>query len=164
MKIKLKNFVQTNQVQFKLTGSNEGEVLDQLIKPLLKNKVVNNAEKFKQDVLRREKQLTTVLANGIAFPHARSMAVSKLSISVGIAEGDGLLFGKDFVTDGIIYQNQPVKVFFLIAVPAFAPTAHMSILQTLSTFIKDEEKFNLFLKQRTPGLAARMLGAYNPNK
>jgi len=164
MRIKLKNFVQTNQVQFKLTGANEEEILDQLIKPLVKNKVVNDPEKFKNDVLRREKQLTTVLANGVAFPHARSTAVTKLAISVGIAEGEGLHFGKDFVTEGMIYQNKPVKVFFLIAVPAFAPTAHMSILQTLSIFIKDEEKFELFLKQRTPGLAARMLGAYNPNK
>ncbi len=163
--MKLKNFIQTNQVKFNLTGENEEEILSQLIEPLEKNKVVNNPNKFMQDVLDREKQLTTVLANGIAFPHARSTAVTRMAISVGIADDPGLMFGSDFVNaSGIIYQNAPVKIFFLIAVPSFAPTAHLPILQTLAKFIKDEERMAKFLKQRTPGLAARMLGAYNPHK
>lgn len=163
--IKLKNYVQTNQVIFKLTGESDEEILNKLIDPLEKNKVVNDRKKFMQDVLEREKRLTTVMGNGVAFPHARSTAVSKMAISVGIAEEPGLMFGSDLVNkSGIIYQNSPVKIFFLIAVPSFAPTGHLPILQTLAKFIRDEERMELFQKQRTPGLAARMLGAYNPNK
>lgn len=78
----------------------------------------------------------------VALPHARSNAVRRLGLSVAI------------FNEGISYADgseSNCRLLFLIAIPAFAPTAHMPLLQHLAAFAHDAGRVQKLLEASTPG-------------
>ena len=135
--MKLKPFVSADKVVLNLESGSQGDILKQLMLPLVKvGNMIANEEEFLSDLITRENEVTTVMENGIAFPHARSEAVNRLCLVVGLAP-DGIQFSPE--------KGNTSKVIFLIGVPSFAPTAHIPILQSLATFAKDEVRLEKLL-------------------
>jgi hypothetical protein len=52
------------------------------------------------------------------------------------------------------------RLFFCIAVPSFAPTAHIGMLQTLAKFARDPKRVEKLLASKQPGIANRYLGSF----
>jgi hypothetical protein len=93
--VNLKAFIKPNRIILGLTATERSEVFAKLIEPLVAEEIVTDAEAFLADLERRESEFTTMTENGIAIPHARSHAVRRLGVSVGIAAGDGIPFNPD---------------------------------------------------------------------
>ena len=154
--LEIKNFVTPDQILFDLKPGSYQELMTQMIEPLVRSKVVTDQEQFLGDVLYRETQLSTVVQNPcVAFPHAYSQSVTRLGLSIAIPKHDEIFI------DG---YDEPVQALFLIAIPRYIPTLHLTMLKILNSFVKDEVKFPKFIKQRTDGLTARMLSAYKLKK
>ncbi|GAA1918465.1 fructose-specific PTS transporter subunit EIIC [Streptomyces durmitorensis] len=90
---------------------------------------VTDLEGFLADVAAREAQMPTGLDGGIGIPHCRSAHVTEPTLAFG-RSADGIDFG---APDG------PADLIFLIAAPAGADDAHLTILSSLARQLMDEE-------------------------
>jgi mannitol/fructose-specific phosphotransferase system IIA component (Ntr-type) len=149
MAMKLASFLAADKVVLGFSADSARAALEQLVVPLVKAEIVADAEQFIADMLRREAEITTVMDNGVALPHARSNAVRRLGLVVGIAAAPGIQYNPE----------SPVRsrLFFCIAVPGYAPTAHIPLLQALAKFSRDPSRVEKLLLSKTPSVAARYL-------
>ncbi|WP_338699252.1 fructose-specific PTS transporter subunit EIIC [Streptomyces sp. Q6] len=90
---------------------------------------VTDLEGFLADVAAREAQMPTGLDGGIGIPHCRSTHVTEPTLAFGRA-AHGVDFG---APDG------PADLIFLIAAPAGADDAHLTILSALARQLMDED-------------------------
>lgn len=91
---------------------------------------LNDQDVYKQGIYAREELSTTGIGEGIAIPHARSEAVNAPGLAAMV------------VKDGVDYQsldNQPAKLFFMIAVPKTGGNEHLQILAMLSQMLMDTD-------------------------
>ncbi|MEJ8635591.1 fructose-specific PTS transporter subunit EIIC [Streptomyces sp. MS2.AVA.5] len=89
---------------------------------------VTDLEGFLGDVAAREAQMPTGLDGGIGIPHCRSAHVTEPTLAFGRSAA-GVDFG---APDG------PADLIFLIAAPAGADDAHLTILSSLARRLMDE--------------------------
>ncbi|WP_406125445.1 fructose-specific PTS transporter subunit EIIC [Streptomyces sp. NBC_00989] len=90
---------------------------------------VTDLEGFLADVAAREAQMPTGLDGGIGIPHCRSEYVTEPSLAFG-RSAEGVDFG---APDG------PADLIFLIAAPAGADDAHLTILSALARQLMNAE-------------------------
>ncbi|MEV3859551.1 fructose-specific PTS transporter subunit EIIC [Streptomyces sp. NPDC050095] len=90
---------------------------------------VTDLDGFLADVAAREAQMPTGLDGGIGIPHCRSAHVTEPTLAFGRA-AHGIDFG---APDG------PADLVFLIAAPAGADDAHLTILSSLARQLMDED-------------------------
>lgn len=115
-----------------LKGKDKKSVLLELVKAA---KVASGAKRFpyqevRQAVLEREKMATTGIGNGIAVPHARTSAVSKLTVVVGRSR-EGVAF------DAI--DGERVHLFFLV----LGPPASENYAEAIRTIMETIRKENV---------------------
>ncbi len=90
---------------------------------------VTDLEGFLADVAAREAQMPTGLDGGIGIPHCRSAHVTEPTLAFG-RSGAGIDFG---APDG------PADLIFLIAAPAGADDAHLTLLSALARRLMNTE-------------------------
>lgn len=90
---------------------------------------VTDLDGFLADVAAREAQMPTGLDGGIGIPHCRSEHVTEPTLAFG-RSSDGIDFG---AADG------PADLIFLIAAPAGADDAHLTILSSLARQLMNAE-------------------------
>ncbi|NQZ57413.1 MAG: PTS sugar transporter subunit IIA [Lentisphaeraceae bacterium] len=129
-------------------------VLTQLMQPLIDSGIISNGKTFLEDLEQREAQITTVIGNGVALPHARSKTASRLGLSVGILHSGKELQYSDS------QETEPVQLLFMIAIPAFAPASHLPLLQHITKFVRHEKKIAKLLKSKTSAAAAKYLHSF----
>ncbi|MGW3622242.1 fructose-specific PTS transporter subunit EIIC [Streptomyces sp. NPDC000880] len=107
---------------------------------------VTDLNGFLADVAAREAQMPTGLDGGIGIPHCRSAHVTEPTLAFG-RSASGIDFG---APDG------PADLIFLIAAPAGADDAHLTILSSLARRLMDEN-FTGTLRGATDADAAAAL-------
>ena len=135
-------------------GEERRTILRALCAPLIQEGIVSDAEAFLDELEVREDQVTTQMAGGVAFPHARSHAVKRLALTVGLAAAPGLAFAAA--------DPEPCRVFFLMAVPPASPTAHLPLLRYLGTFIRQGTLLGHLVAAQTPTQIVRLLSTFKP--
>ncbi|MEU9335076.1 fructose-specific PTS transporter subunit EIIC [Streptomyces sp. NPDC048290] len=110
---------------------------------------VTDLDGFLADVAAREAQMPTGLGGGIGIPHCRSEHVTEPTLAFG-RSADGVDFG---APDG------PADLIFLIAAPAGADDAHLTILSALARQLMNGE-FTAALRavEDAGGAAALIMG------
>ncbi|MFE7127268.1 fructose-specific PTS transporter subunit EIIC [Streptomyces sp. NPDC057617] len=107
---------------------------------------VTDLDGFLADVAAREAQMPTGLDGGIGIPHCRSAHVTEATLAFG-RSARGIDFG---APDG------PADLIFLIAAPAGADDAHLTILSALARRLMDED-FTTALRTATDATATASL-------
>ncbi|MEU0336520.1 fructose-specific PTS transporter subunit EIIC [Streptomyces sp. NPDC006193] len=108
---------------------------------------VTDLEGFLADVAAREAQMPTGLDGGIGIPHCRSAHVTEPSLAFGRSAA-GIDFG---AADG------PADLIFLIAAPAGADDAHLTILSSLARQLMNPEFTSALRAVSTPETAAALI-------
>lgn len=89
---------------------------------------LKNKERFLQDVLLRESEVSTALGNGIAIPHGKSEGVLEPFIAFGRAKHP------------IKWADQEVSVIFLIGVPEKNyNNLHLKLIADISRKLIEED-------------------------
>ncbi|MFF3696661.1 fructose-specific PTS transporter subunit EIIC [Streptomyces sp. NPDC002221] len=109
---------------------------------------VTDLDGFLADVAAREAQMPTGLDGGIGIPHCRSAHVTEPTLAFGRSAA-GIDFG---APDG------PADLIFLIAAPAGADDAHLSILSNLARQLMDGDFTAALRAAKTAGEAAALIG------
>ncbi|MFF7974045.1 fructose-specific PTS transporter subunit EIIC [Streptomyces sp. NPDC007905] len=108
---------------------------------------VTDLEGFLADVAAREAQMPTGLDGGIGIPHCRSAHVTEPTLAFGRSAA-GIDFG---APDG------PADLIFLIAAPAGADDAHLTILSSLARQLMNTEFTDALRSARDAATAAALI-------
>ena len=122
----LKDYLAPRLVVPSLRGTTKGEIIDELLGVLVSNGLVSDEAAARQAVLEREENMSTGLQYGVAIPHGKTDAVSRLVCAVGIKK-DGMDFG---AMDG-----RPSKIFILTLCPRSRPAPHIQFMSTVSQIL-----------------------------
>ncbi len=118
-----------NLIKGNLQENNKKEVFEELAKILFENNRISSKEAFLTDIEARE-TLSVTSMDGIAYPHAKSKAVTEPAIAVGVKR-EGIEYGDE--------EGVKPTVFFMIASPDNGADHHIYVLQEL--FGKFSEEF-----------------------
>ncbi|MFI7501268.1 fructose-specific PTS transporter subunit EIIC [Streptomyces sp. NPDC049687] len=113
---------------------------------------VTDLEGFLADVAAREAQMPTGLDGGIGIPHCRSEHVTEPTLAFGRSAA-GIDFG---AADG------PADLIFLIAAPAGADDAHLTILSSLARQLMNTEFTDALRAAGDPAAAAALIRGDEP--
>lgn len=118
-----------NLINGNLQANNKKEVFEELAQMLFENNRISSKEDFLTDIEARE-ALSVTSMDGIAYPHAKSKAVTEPAIAVGVKR-EGIEYGDE--------EGVKPTVFFMIASPDNGADHHIYVLQEL--FGKFSEEF-----------------------
>ncbi len=106
-----------------LTSRDKPSVLRELVRVLIDAGKIHDEENVLRALLRREELQSTGLTGGVAVPHAKTGAVSSLTLALGISRK-----GIDFdAADGC-----PSRLFFLMLAPPDRSGPHIEALAEIA--------------------------------
>lgn len=141
------NLIEPETICLNLKAQTKDEALKELVDMLDAAGKLTSKSQFLADIWKREEIGNTGFDEGIAIPHAKSYAVAKPAVAVGISR-DGIDYGAD---DGELSH-----VFFMLASPDGHDHHHIEVLAQISTKII-EDGFVCQLKQAETVEQARAL-------
>lgn len=150
--MKNSNLFSENCINLNLKGTTKSEIIDELVEMLNAAGKLNDKEEYKKEILKREAQSSTGLEEGIAIPHAKTLAVKIPSIAFGLSK------------NGVDYESldgEPSKLFFMIAAPANASDTHIEILSKLTTMLLDDDIRERLLEVKNPQEVIEILSLEN---
>jgi PTS system nitrogen regulatory IIA component len=112
-----------------LTSDDKPSTLRELLQILIDAGKVTKKEEILEALFKRESLQSTGLEAGIAVPHAKTAAVSALTLAIGISS-DGIDF------DAI--DRQPSKIFFLMLAPPDKSGPHIEALAEIARMSKSK--------------------------
>jgi fructose-specific phosphotransferase system IIA component len=134
------DLIDTDVVKVPLEAADKIGVIKELAGVLNDAGRIENLDKIEDDLMERENQGSTGLENGIAVPHAKTNAVGKITLALGISPS-GVEFGS---ADG-----KPCHIFFLILAPPDQPRLHVEILSEIARLTKSPAVRNYLLNAKT---------------
>ena len=123
----------TKTVTTDLKGSTKEEIIKELVLLLTNSGMVHDWELVLQDVLNREKSMSTAMQHGIALPHAKSDGVTSVCIAIGIKK-EGI--------DCDSLDQKPSKLFVLVVSPKKTSSPHIQFLSSFASFLNKDEIVN----------------------
>jgi nitrogen PTS system EIIA component len=112
-----------------LPSSSKEEALRVLVDHLSQQGLLPDTKLFYDELIKREKLISTSIGLGAALPHAKLAALDHFFLCIGIAKE-----GIDWNSDDEI----PVKFIFLIGGPDNSPMEYLSLLSGLTKTIRKE--------------------------
>jgi len=128
--MKLAELLSPDLISVPLTSPAKKNVIHDLLDLLFKKDLVKNKEQALDDILTREKHLSTGMENGLAVPHAKSDSVEKLIVAFGI-HPQGIEFES--------LDGEPALFIFLVMSPRDTSGPHIQALASISRSLKDEQ-------------------------
>lgn len=94
-------------------------------------------EEFIKAIIKREKRGSTGFGHGVAVPHVKHTAISKMAVAVAVSRA-----GIDFNA----LDKQPVHSIFLLLSPEDKPEDHLDAMEAIFGNLS-QETFRRFLRQ-----------------
>jgi Kef-type K+ transport system membrane component KefB/mannitol/fructose-specific phosphotransferase system IIA component (Ntr-type) len=125
----LKNRFAVEALKPQLLATTKQGAISELVSLLYENGLVMDRERAVQAVFEREQSLSTGLEFGLAIPHARTDAVTRLVCAVGLKK-EGLDFDS---VDG-----KPVRIVALVLAPDSAATPQLQLIAQLCRLLNEQ--------------------------
>ncbi|GAA2950131.1 fructose-specific PTS transporter subunit EIIC [Streptomyces enissocaesilis] len=143
----MSEMITADLVDLDLAATTKEEAARSLAERMVALGRVTDLDGFLVDVAAREAQMPTGLDGGIGIPHCRSAHVTEPTLAFGRST-PGIDFG---APDG------PADLIFLIAAPAGADDAHLTILSGLARRLMNEDFTTALRTATTPEPAAALI-------
>ena len=135
-------------IKLSLNAISKEDVFKELIDVLYAQGRISDKAQFLADIKAREEQGNTGFEEGIALPHAKSSAVIKPAVVIGVHQ-QGIEYGAD--------DGQPSKLFFMIASPDGGDNHHIEVLAELSSKLIEEGFIESFMNAQSEQEALELL-------
>ena len=153
--MKITDLLSIDSIEIGSSYKDKDELLKNAVKLMGRSGIINNEKEYLNSVLKREKESTTGVGNGIAIPHGRCKAVDKAGLAA-------IVLNKPVEYEAL--DNKPVELLFLIAAPEDKGNVHLEILSKLAMMLMDQE-FTFKLKNsRTAEEFIRVIDEAEENK
>ncbi len=137
----LTDALEREYIKVPLQARAKNEIIEELVEVLIKNRPAYNQEEILAAVLAREALGSTGLADGVAIPHAKTAAVDKIALVMGITP------------EPIDFKAQDGKgsqLFFLVLAPERESSAYIELLASIARATSSPVMRRLMLKALTP--------------
>ncbi len=138
--MKITDYLSPENIKLGIEGYSKEEIIEELVELLSETCGESDADDILDAVLKRENEASTGIEMGVAIPHAKCDAVSKLCIVVAISR------------DGIDFDSQdgkPSHLFFLMVAPTTESGPHVQAIAKIVKMIKVEGFRTKLLKAKT---------------
>ena len=153
--MKITDLLSIDSIEIGSSYKDKDELLKNAVKLMCRSGIINNEKEYLNSVLKREKESTTGVGNGIAIPHGRCKAVDKAGLAA-------IVLNKPVEYEAL--DNKPVELLFLIAAPEDKGNVHLEILSKLAMMLMDQD-FTFKLKNsRTAEEFIRVIDEAEENK
>jgi fructose-specific phosphotransferase system IIA component len=113
-----------------LKATTKQQVIEELIDVLYRNGMLSDKKSALDAVMEREASMSTGMQNGVALPHGKTNAVTRIKIAIGISRK-----GIDFQS----IDNEVSTIFVLILSPQNSGTPHIQFLANLSAILNSPD-------------------------
>ncbi|WP_276851729.1 PTS fructose transporter subunit IIABC [Enterocloster lavalensis] len=120
-------FLSPNLIKVNMQAESRDAAVRELAELLFQERVLKDKERYIQDVLEREAQVSTDLENGVALPHGKSETVLRPAVAIGTS-ARGIRFSGEGTSS---------RVIFLIAMPDQADDTHITLLSSITSRLLD---------------------------
>ncbi|HEY1893637.1 MAG TPA: PTS sugar transporter subunit IIA [Chthoniobacterales bacterium] len=140
MAIALADILDERHIALQLKSRRQANALREIIGLLEKTGSVLQPAEFLAQVLAREKVNSTLIENGVAFPHARTALVDQIALGVGRSRA------------GIPWNDkgQRARLIFVVAVPQRLVNDYLVLVGTLARITQNEQQREALLAAATP--------------
>ncbi len=140
MAIALTDLLDEKEVILGLRSRTARNAFREIIELLAQNGKIQNPEAFLEKVLAREMEHPSAVANGVAFPHARTDLVDEIVVGIGRSRA-GIPFGDNAARAHLI---------FVIGVPERLVNDYLICVGTLVRLMGDDAIRSALLRAQTP--------------
>jgi len=127
--MKLSDKISKKAIKLEMSASSKDEALRELVCLLCDAYRLDDRDVILEAIRRREEKQSTGVGMGLALPHAKTPAVTKLHVAFGRCDA-----GLDF--DAI--DGEPARLFFILVSPRDVSGPHIVALAGISRLLKHE--------------------------
>ena len=140
MAIALADILDERHIALQLKSRRQANALREIIGLLEKTGSVLQPAEFLAQVLAREKVNSTLIENGVAFPHARTALVDQIALAVSRSRA------------GIPWNDkgERARLIFVVAVPQRLVNDYLVLVGTLVRITQNEHQRKALLAAATP--------------
>ena len=142
------DLIQADIVKLPLVSVMKADVIRELIEMLREAGKITDAEPVYDAIMQREAKGSTGLADGIAIPHAKTEAVSALTIALGISPG-----GIDFLS----MDGKPSHLVFLILAAPDQSGPHIEALSEIARLTRSSSFCRMMIEAGSPQAVVDLL-------
>lgn len=157
MAISLADILDEKNVVLELRARTQAEALREIIEVMKSNASIADPEKFRAQVMQRERESSTVMEGTVAFAHARTDLVKQIVLGFGRSH-EGIPFPRTETEGRTRSANAAaadrVRLVFVIAVPKQLINDYLVCVGALARVVKDEVRRAALL---TAGSAAEIV-------
>ena len=146
--MKLAKFLRLQSIVIGLRAADKWAAIDELLATLDAQGLVTDAAQVREDLIAREKRMSTGMELGLAIPHAKSTGATGLAVALGIKPK-----GLDFAS----LDGEPARVIFLVVSRKDTTGPHIQCLAEIATAYSREGTRQALLAAGTPAEALRVL-------
>lgn len=128
--MRIHDVLDRRSIRLDAAPTSKQEAINLLVDLMAQSGCLNDVDQYRKDVFAREEQSSTGLGEGIALPHAKSIAVERPALASMIVPK-----GVDFDA----FDEEPAFLLFMIASPINASNDHLDVLARLSTLLMDTQ-------------------------
>ena len=126
--MKITDLINKDAIDLNVHISTKKELIKKATELMAQNGNIKDLEKYENLVLKREKEGSTGIGEGIAIPHGKGECITKPGLAAMVIPN-----GADF--DAL--DGNKVNLLFLIAAPDTKDNIHLDVLSRLSTLLMD---------------------------
>ena len=119
----LTDILEKDLVKVPLQATTKNEIIEELVDVLVKARRLHNREEILAAILAREALGSTGLADGVAVPHAKTAAVTSVSVVMGITPKP---------IDFDAQDGKGSQFFFLVLAPEKESSAYIEVLVSIA--------------------------------
>ncbi len=128
--MKIEGLLSEKYIALNLELDTKEQVIDAMLSIAASHPGVNNQDKLRRDVLKREKEMSTGIGRRIALPHAKTDAVAHPVLALATL--------KNRINFDSI-DNDPVQIVFLLATPEEMLAEHLKLLGRITRLAGRED-------------------------
>ncbi len=127
--MKLTDIISEKYIVLGMEAKSKGDLIDKMLALIASHPSIEDAGKLRDDVWKREKEMSTGIGKKVALPHAKTNAVKAPILAFATLK-------KEVDFDSI--DSEPINIVFLLATPETMLTQHLKLLSRISRLVATE--------------------------
>ncbi len=123
-----------------MKAANKDELLKNMMDLASESGNVTDRQKALDEIMQRERIMSTGIGHSIALPHAKTEAVKEMTIAVAITESP---------VDFDSLDNKPIEIVFLLLGQVSNITEHLKTISEISQLLNCEETKGQMIKAKS---------------
>lgn len=125
----ISHLIRQDCLRVALKSNDKRGIIEELLEMLARAGLVNDPDLARRDVFEREELVSTGMQWGVALPHAKTLAVSRMCVAIGLKKE-----GVDFRS----LDGAPSRIFVMVLSPKHVSGPHIRFLAGITALLSAE--------------------------